>query len=178
VVSAGAALTAAEANLDVVKAQRAEAEQVARELDTAVQKAQSDLAATQIRAPADGTIGNRAAQPGQYVAPGTRLMALVPLGSVYVAANFKETQLGSIRPGQTVTLEVDSVKGRSFEGKVVNISPASGSTFSLLPPENATGNFTKITQRIPVRVEVSPEIAALGLLRPGLSVVASVDTRS
>lgn len=178
VISAKAALAAAEVNLDVIKAQKAEAEQVAKELDAAVAKAESDLNSTIIRAPFDGVVGNRAAQPGQYVAPGSRLMALVPLQSVYVAANFKETQLNGIKPGQKVVLSVDSVKGRTFEGTVESLSPASGSTFSLLPPENATGNFTKITQRLPVRVAVPADIAAMGLLRPGLSVVAAVDTRT
>jgi len=178
VVSARAAHAAAQANLGVIQAQQAEAEQVAKELDTAVAKAESDLSFTVIRAPSDGVIGNRAAQPGQYVAPGSRLTALVPLQSVYVAANFKETQLSGIRPGQSVEIEVDAVKGRTFEGKVESMSAASGSTFSLLPPENATGNFTKITQRLPVRVEVPADVAALGLLRPGLSVTAYVDTRT
>jgi membrane fusion protein (multidrug efflux system) len=97
--------------------------------------------------------------------------------SVYVAANFKETQLAGIVPGQAVELEVDSLPGRVIEGRVESISPASGSVFSLLPPENATGNFTKITQRVPVRVAVPADVAAEGLLRPGLSVVASIDTR-
>jgi membrane fusion protein (multidrug efflux system) len=178
VANAKAALTTAHANLEVVRAEKAEAEQVARELDTAVAKAESDLSFTVIRAPTDGLVGNRAAQPGQYVAPGARLLALVPMSSVYVAANFKETQLGSIRPGQHVALEVDSISGRTFEGRVASIAPASGSTFSLLPPENATGNFTKITQRVPVRVEVPVAVAAQGMLRPGLSVVVSVDTRT
>jgi membrane fusion protein, multidrug efflux system len=177
VTSARAALAAAEANLDVVEAQKAEAEQVAKELDTAVAKAESDLAATEIRAPADGVVGNRTAQPGQYVEPGTRLMALVPMASIYVAANFKETQLAGIRPGQAAKVSVDSLGGEGFTGKVESLAPASGSTFSLLPPENATGNFTKITQRVPVRVEVPAEFALKGALRPGLSVVVSIDTR-
>jgi membrane fusion protein (multidrug efflux system) len=178
VTSARAALTAAEADLDVIAAQKAEAEQVAKELDTAIAKAESDLAATEIRAPADGVVGNRAAQPGQYVAPGTRLMALVPMASIYVAANFKETQLAGIRPGQSAKVSVDSLDGESFTGKVESLAPASGSTFSLLPPENATGNFTKITQRVPVRVEVPADFALKDALRPGLSVVVSIDTRS
>jgi membrane fusion protein (multidrug efflux system) len=176
--TAKAALSAAEANLDVIAAQKAEAEQVGKELDTAVDKARSDLAFTQIRAPSDGIVGNRAAQPGQYVSPGSRLMALVPMQSVYIAANFKETQLAALRPGQSVDVSVDSMAGHSFTAKVGTLSPASGSTFSLLPPENATGNFTKITQRLPVRIEVPAELAAKGVLRPGLSVVVSVDKRS
>ncbi|MDQ0467566.1 HlyD family secretion protein [Labrys wisconsinensis] len=178
IVSAEAALTSAQANLTVIEAQKTEAEQVAKELDTAVNKAQSDLDATVIRAPSDGVIGNRAAQPGQYVAPGSRLMALVPLQSVYIAANYKETQLSDIRPGQKVEIEVDAVRSRTFEGTVESLAAASGSTFSLLPPENATGNFTKITQRLPVRIAVPADVAALDLLRPGLSVVTYIDTRT
>lgn len=175
--SAQAALAAAQSGLSVIRAQRTEAEQQAKELDTAVVKAKSDLDSTVIRAPSDGVIGNRVAQAGQYVSPGSRLMALVPLGSIYVAANFKETQLGSIQPGQPAEIEVDALGGRTIEGRIESLSPASGSTFSLLPPENATGNFTKIVQRVPVRVAVPAEVAASGSLRPGLSVVVSVDSR-
>jgi len=176
--TAKAALSAAEANLDVIAAQKAEALQVGKELDTAIAKAQSDLAFTEVKAPSDGVIGNRAAQPGQYVAPGSRLMALVPMQSVYIAANFKETQLAGLKPGQSVEVSVDSMAGHTFTARVGSLSPASGSTFSLLPPENATGNFTKITQRLPVRIEVPADLAAQGMLRPGLSVVVSVDSRT
>jgi membrane fusion protein (multidrug efflux system) len=178
VVSAKSAVTAAQANLAVIKAQKLEAEQSAKELDVAVTKAQNDLDATVVRAPTDGIVGNRAAQPGQYVAPGSRLMALVPLKSIYIAANFKETQLGPLVPGQKVDISVDSIDGKTFEGVVGKFSPASGSVFSLLPPENATGNFTKITQRVPVRIEVPADIATSGKLLPGLSVIVSVDSRT
>lgn len=176
--SANANVIAAKANLAVTEAQKAEAEQGAKELDVAVAKAQNDLDATVVRAPTDGVVGNRAAQPGQYVAPGSRLIALVPLKSIYVAANFKETQLGPLVPGQKVEVSVDSMDGQTFEGVVGKFSPASGSIFSLLPPENATGNFTKITQRVPVRIEVPAELALSGKLRPGLSVVVTVDSRT
>ena len=178
VTSAKAALAAAQANLAVIKAQKDEAEQTAKELDVAVTKAQNDLDATVVRAPTDGVVGNRAAQPGQYVAPGSRLIALVPLQSIYIAANFKETQLGPLVPGQKVEISVDSISGRTFEGIVGKTSPASGSVFSLLPPENATGNFTKITQRVPVRIEVPADVAISGKLLPGLSAVVSVDSRT
>ncbi|WP_448950750.1 HlyD family secretion protein [Labrys neptuniae] len=176
--SADANVIAAKANLAVTAAQKAEAEQGAKELDVAVTKAQNDLDATVVRAPTDGVVGNRAAQPGQYVAPGSRLIALVPLKSIYVAANFKETQLAPLVPGQKVEVSVDSMDGNTFEGVVGKFSPASGSVFSLLPPENATGNFTKITQRVPVRIEVPADIALSGKLRPGLSVVVTVDSRT
>jgi membrane fusion protein (multidrug efflux system) len=176
--SAKSAVTAAQANLAVIQSQKAEAEQTAKELDVDVTKAQNDLDATVVRAPSDGVVGNRAAQPGQYVAPGSRLIALVPLKSIYIAANFKETQLGPLVPGQKVEVAVDSMDGQTFEGIVGKFSPASGSMFSLLPPENATGNFTKITQRVPVRIEVPADIATSGKLLPGLSVVVNVDRRT
>jgi len=105
-------------------------------------------------------------------------MALVPLPQVYVVANFKETQLDRMRPGQPVELEIDALPGSRFAGRVESFAPATGSEFSLLPPENATGNFTKIVQRVPVRIAVPADAPLAGLLRPGLSVVASVDTRA
>jgi len=178
VTSAEAALAAAQANLAVVEAQKVEAEHTAKELDVAVTKAQNDLDATVVRAPTDGIVGNRAAQPGQYVSPGSRLMALVPLSSIYISANFKETQLGPLTPGQKVQVSVDAIDGKTFEGVVGKFSPASGSTFSLLPPENATGNFTKITQRVPVRIDVPADVATSGKLLPGMSVVVDVDSRT
>ncbi|WP_454812376.1 HlyD family secretion protein [Labrys neptuniae] len=176
--SAQANVIAAKANLAVTQAQKAEAEQGAKELDVAIVKAQNDLDATVVRAPTDGVVGNRAAQPGQYVSPGSRLIALVPLKSIYIAANFKETQLGPLVSGQKVEVSVDSMDGNTFEGVVGKFSPVSGSIFSLLPPENATGNFTKITQRVPVRIEVPADLALSGKLRPGLSVVVTVDSRT
>ncbi len=171
------AIDAAQASLAVYNAQKTEASRVRNELETALQKTQSDLAFTQIHAPFDGVVGNRAAQPGQFVQPGTRLLALVPLGSIYVEANFKETQLGRLKPGQKVSVRVDALAGQTIEGIVDSIAPASGSQYSLLPPENATGNFTKIVQRVPVRIKVPLDIAQSGVLRPGLSVVADVNTR-
>jgi membrane fusion protein (multidrug efflux system) len=163
--------------LDVLKAQQTEAVRVRGELVTAGEKTERDLSFTEIRAPFDGVVGNKAVEPGQYALPGTRLLALVPLTSAYVDANFKETQLDSIRPGQKVDLAVDSFGGRVIPGVVASIAPASGAEFSLLPPDNATGNFTKVVQRVAVRVAVAPEALADGTLRPGLSVVASVHTR-
>ena len=178
VETARAAVLAAKANLAVIEAQGLEATRVGAELKTALDKARRDLSFTEIRAPFDGVVGNKAAQPGQFVQPGARLMALVPLDSVYVEANFKETQIGKLRPGQKATLSVDAFGERTYEGVVESLSPASGAQFSLLPPENATGNFTKIVQRVPVRLRVSREAAREGLLRPGLSVVVDVDTKT
>ena len=176
--SAQAAVAAAKANVDVLSAQQNEGQRLAAELQTAVDKAQRDLSFTEIRAPVDGVVGNKAIEVGTYVQPGARLAALVPLGSVHVDANFKETQIGSLKVGQKVHIEVDAFPDADIVGTVESVSPASGAVFSLLPPENATGNFTKIVQRVPVRVVVSPEVAQQGILRPGLSVVVDVDTRT
>jgi membrane fusion protein (multidrug efflux system) len=178
VKSAQAALAAAQANVQVLAAQQTEGERLAAEYRTSVEKAERDLSFTEIRAPVDGVIGNKAMEVGTYVQPGARLAALVPLTSVHVDANFKETQLVSLKPGQKVHVKVDAFPDSDIVGTVESVSPASGAVFSLLPPENATGNFTKIVQRVPVRVTVSPEVAQQGLLRPGLSVVVDVDTRT
>ena len=175
--SAQAALLVARANVDVLEAQRVEAIRTGEEARTQLAKAERDLSFTEIRAPVGGVIGNRAAEIGNYVQTGTRIAALVPLASVRVDANFKETQLVRVRPGQAVHLEVDAYPGRQFPATVESIAPASGSQFSLLPPENATGNFTKIVQRVPVRIRIDPEIARQGLLRPGMSAVVRVDSR-
>jgi len=175
--SAEAALAGAKDNLEVLKAEQTEAARMRGELVTAEEKAERDLSFTQIRAPFEGVVGNKAVELGQYAQPGTRLLALVALNSAYVDANFKETQLESIRPGQKVDLAVDSYGGRVIQGVVASIAPASGAEFSLLPPDNATGNFTKVVQRIAVRIAVAPQALAEGTLRPGLSVIASVHTR-
>ena len=175
---AEAALVAARANVAVLKAQQGEAERLAAEYRTSLAKAERDLSFTVIRAPVKGVLGNRAVEVGAYVQPGTRLAALVPLSSVHVDANFKETQLASIRPGQKAQVEVDAFGGRHFEGRVESVAPASGATFSLLPPENATGNFTKIVQRVPVRIVLAPEALKDAVLRPGMSVVARIDSRT
>jgi membrane fusion protein (multidrug efflux system) len=146
-------------------------------LETTLAKAERDLSFTVVTAPVDGVVANRAAEIGNYVQPGTRLAALVPLHSVYVEANFKETQLVRLKPGQKVEVEVDALPGHAFEGAVQSFAPGSGTIFSLLPSENATGNFTKIVQRVPVRIAVPEELATAGKLRPGLSVVANVRTK-
>ncbi len=177
VASASAAVASSQAAIGVLQAQKVEAEKTRAELLTVVDRARRDLSFTVIRAPFDGMIGNKAVQPGQYVQTGTRLLALVPLDSAYVAANFKETQLNRLKPGQKVTIKPDAFSSRSITGTVESIAPASGAEFSMLPPENATGNFTKIVQRIPVRIKLPPDVASEGLLRPGLSVEVEVHTR-
>jgi len=178
VQGARAAIDSAAATVDVLKGQQQEAISTLAELETALAKADRDLSFTVIRAPIDGVIGNRAVQTGDFVQTGQRIASLVPLDEVYVNANFKETQLAYLRPGQPVTVAVDALPEHSFQGTVESFSPASGSVFSLLPPDNATGNFTKIVQRLPVRIHVPPAIAREGILRPGLSVVVSVNTKA
>jgi membrane fusion protein (multidrug efflux system) len=175
---ADAAVAAAIANRSVLVAQRDEAVRLKAELQTTLDKAVRDLSFTQVRAPFDGVVGNRAAQPGQYVQAGTRLLALVPLDSVYVEANFKETQIDRLRAGQPATIAVDAFGSRTITGTVESFAPASGAQFSLLPPENATGNFTKVVQRLPIRIKVPVEVAREGLLRPGLSVIVDVRTKA
>jgi membrane fusion protein, multidrug efflux system len=177
VQSAEAAIAAASANVDVLKAQQEEARRTLQQYQTALAKAERDLSFTVIKAPFDGVIGNRAVQVGDYVQPTQRLASLVPLDAVYIDANFKETQLASVEPGQPVSITVDALPGRTLQGRVSSVAPASGSVFSLLPPDNATGNFTKIVQRLPVRILVPAEVAEQSLLRPGMSVVVSVNTK-
>jgi membrane fusion protein, multidrug efflux system len=177
VQAAEAAIDAASANVDVLKAQQEEARRTLQQYKTALAKADRDLAFTVIKAPFDGVIGNRAVQVGDYVQPTQRLASLVPMDAVYIDANFKETQLASLEPGQPVTISVDALPGRTLEGRVASLAPASGSVFSLLPPDNATGNFTKIVQRLPVRILVPAAVAEQSVLRPGMSVIVSVNTK-
>jgi membrane fusion protein (multidrug efflux system) len=177
VKSAQAAYDAARDNVEVTKAQQIEARAQLAELQTTLAKAQRDLDFTAVRAPVDGTFSNRLVSTGDYIVVGQRLGNVVPLDGVCIDANFKETQLKRIRPGQPVTISVDAYGHRKFAGFVDSISPAAGSVFTLLPPDNATGNFTKIVQRLPVRVRVPSDVARQNLLRAGMSVYATVDTR-
>ena len=177
VKAAQAAYDAARDNVEVSKAQQAEAQAQFAELQTALAKAERDLAFTSVRAPVDGTFSNRLVNTGDFIQAGQRLANVVPLNAVFIDANYKETQLKRIRPGQPVTIKVDAYGLRKFAGTVDSISPAAGSVFTLLPPDNATGNFTKIVQRLPVRIRVPKEVAKQGLLRAGMSVYTTVDTR-
>ena len=174
---ARAALAAEQNQLAVLDSQRREEEARLLQAQAALRLARNDLDNTVIRAPVAGIAGNRAGQVGQYVKPGTQLLSLVPLPQVHVTANFKETQLTRMRPGQFAEITVDAYPEDKLIGRIESFAPASGAQFSLLPPDNATGNFTKIVQRVPVRIKVPPEIARAGLLRPGLSVVVEVHTR-
>jgi len=175
ITSANANVDAAKAQLDVLAANEAQAKSVLAELQSSLDKAQSDRDSADVKAPFDGVIANRAVAPGQFVAPGVNLMALVPVQSSFLIANFKETQLPDIHQGAKVEITVDAYKGETYEGKVASLSPSSGAEFSLLPPDNATGNFTKITQRFPVKILVAPEVSAK--LRPGMSVSVDIDSR-
>src|SRR5882757_4756226 len=175
--STEAALKRAGLDFEVTRAQQAEARAQLAELQTSLAKAERDLDFTYVRAPVDGTFSNRLVNTGDFVQAGQRLGNLVPLNDVFIDANYKETQLKRIRPGQPVTIKVDAYGFRKFKGVVDSISPAAGSVFTLLPPDNATGNFTKIVQRLPVRIRVPKDVAKQNLLRAGMSVYATVDTR-
>ncbi|MCA1361387.1 HlyD family secretion protein [Bradyrhizobium sp. IC3069] len=169
-------LVAAQRKVDVLTTQRAQATAQLERARAVAQQAALNLSYTEITAPVDGTVGARSLRVGQYVQAGTQLMAVVPLDAVYVVANFKETQLTHVRPGQPVELHVDSFRNISLRGHVDSLSPASGLEFALLPPDNATGNFTKIVQRVPVKI-VLDDHSLTGLLRPGMSAVPTVDTK-
>jgi membrane fusion protein (multidrug efflux system) len=143
-----------------------------------VRTAQLNLGYTNIVAPVSGYVGNRYAQVGGYVAAGTNLLSVVPANGLWVDANFKEDQLGHMKPGDPATIVADVLPGRTFQGHVVSLSPATGAVFSVIPPQNATGNFTKIVQRVPVRIALDGDGQELGLLRAGLSTIASVNTKA
>jgi len=175
---AQAGIRAAMANITVLQARKAEAESALTSLRLAADKADRDLAFTVLHAPYDGVVGNLAAHEGDLVTAGQRLAALVPVNALYVDANLKETQLAGVVPGEKVSVSVDAYDGDPIEGTVVSVSPASGSVFSLLPPNNATGNFTKVVQRVPVRIALPADALASGRLRAGMSVVVDIDTRT
>jgi membrane fusion protein (multidrug efflux system) len=177
VQSAKAAVDAANSNVEVTKAQQNEARAQLAELQSALDKAQRDLDFTQVKAPVDGIFSNRMVNTGDFIAAGQRLANVVPLDDVYIDANFKETQLRRLKPGQPVSIELDADSSRAIEGTVEALAPAAGSVFTLLPPDNATGNFTKIVQRVPVRVKVPADIARENLLRAGMSVYVRVNTK-
>jgi membrane fusion protein (multidrug efflux system) len=174
----GAQAQGARRQLSVLLSERAVAIAQIEAAKAALDLAQVDLDSTVIRAPVRGVVGNRAVREGAYVRPGQALLSLVPLESVWIDANFKETQLGRIRPGQRARIHVDAFPDADVDGVVDSFAPASGARFSLLPAENATGNFTKVVQRVPVRIRLPADNALAGRLRPGLSVVVRVETRS
>lgn len=171
-----AALEAARRQLAVIETEKAQARALLHQAEAALDLARSALEDTEIRAPATGVVGNRGVRVGEYVQPGSLLMALVQLPQVWVEANFKETQVGALTAGQAAEIVVDALPGQILQGRIDSLAPASGAQFSLLPPENASGNFTKIVQRIPVRIALDPDDGAVRNLRPGMSVVVRVDT--
>ncbi len=162
--------------LDVLKAELAQAQATVSRDEALRSQAELNLSYTTILSPVDGVVGNRTLRVGQYVQAGTQLMAVVPLAAAYVVANYKETQLTDVRPGQPVAISVDTFPGVTLNGHVDSIAPASGQEFALLPPDNATGNFTKVVQRIPVKIVLDPGAFA-GELRPGMSVYPTIETK-
>jgi membrane fusion protein (multidrug efflux system) len=174
---ARATLSASRRQLDVIDSQNQQAAAALAQAEADRDVADLNLSYTELRAPMDGTVGNRSARAGSYANIGAQLMSLVPARGLWVDANFKESQLARMHAGQTVLVEADVLPGQVFRGRVASLAPATGAVFSVLPAENATGNFTKIVQRVPVRVVLDGDASALGQLRPGLSVVAKVDMR-
>jgi membrane fusion protein, multidrug efflux system len=172
-----AALVTATKQVDSLKAELAQAK-AALAHDQAVQhQAELNLSYTSIVSPVDGTVGNRTLRVGQYVQAGTQLMAVVPREAAYIVANYKETQLTDVHAGQPVDVDVDMFPGVSVKGHVDSLSPASGQEFALLPPDNATGNFTKVVQRIPVKIVLDPDSPLASQLRPGMSVYPTIETK-
>lgn len=169
-----AAVVSARAQLDVVSGQRAQLQASVDAAKSNLDAAQLNLSYTKIIAPFDGIVNERQVHVGDYVSVATNLLTVVPLPNVYVTANFKETQLARMSVGQKVTIKVDTFPGKVFRGHVESLSPASGSQFALLPADNATGNFTKVTQRIPVRIAFDEDASVLQKLRPGMSSVVAV----
>jgi membrane fusion protein (multidrug efflux system) len=174
---ARAALEAERAQVPVIESSRAQAAADLKQAEAQLALAQADLDNATLRAPFDGIIGNRTVQTGQYVRAGVQAMVVVPLPAVYVVANFKETQIGGMSVGQPARISVDALPDVDLTGRIESFAPASGALFSLLPPENATGNFTKIVQRIPVRIRVEGEPEVIARLRAGMSVGVTVDVR-
>jgi membrane fusion protein (multidrug efflux system) len=173
-----ASLQGATMQVGLLKAELAQARAALGHSQAVQHQAELSLSYATIVAPLDGVVGNRTLRVGQYVQAGTQLMSVVPTTAAYVIANYKETQLTDVRPGQIVDIDVDMFPGRIYHGRVDSLAPASGQEFALLPPDNATGNFTKVVQRIPVKIVLDADSVAAGDLRPGMSVQPSIDTKA
>ena len=173
-----AAVDQAQARIADLTAQIAQARAQLEAAQASAQQSRLDLQDTVVRSTLAGRVGDRTVRVGQYVQPGTRMMTVVPVQSVYLTANFKETQIGQMRAGQHASVHVDALPDADLHGVVDSFAPGTGSQFALLPPENATGNFTKIVQRVPVRIRLDTDEQTRKLLVPGLSVTVDVDTRS
>lgn len=176
--AAEAGLLAAQRRIGTLGAQVRQAQSQAEAARAQLAAARVNVESTLLRAAIDGRVGDLAVRVGQFVQPGTRMMTLVPVDRLFIEANFKETQLGLMRIGQPVRIEVDALPGIELTGRVASFAPGTGAQFSVLPPQNATGNFTKIVQRVPVRIAVEAPPEVRRLLVPGMSVEATVDTRS
>jgi membrane fusion protein (multidrug efflux system) len=174
---ARAGLAASQRQLEVIGTETLQADAALVQAKAERELSRLALSYTEIRAPIDGVVGNRSARAGAYATIGQQLIAIVPARGLWVDANFKESQLTHMQPGQSVTVKADILPGQAFTGKIESLAPATGAQFSVLPPENATGNFTKIVQRVPVRILLDGDGGALGRLRPGLSVTVAVDER-
>jgi membrane fusion protein (multidrug efflux system) len=172
-----AVFTNATKQIDILKAELAQAKATLVHDEAVQDQAELNLSYTTVVSPVDGTVGNRTLRVGQYVQAGTQLMAVVPISGAYIVANYKETQLADVRPGQAVNVEVDMFPGVEIPAHVDSLAPASGQQFALLPPDNATGNFTKIVQRIPVKITLDPKSPLAGQLRPGMSVYPTIETK-
>ncbi len=177
-IASQARLEAARQQVAVLDAQIAEALATIAQARADLQNASLDLGYTEIRSPIEGYVGNRAARAGSYVAKGTYLLSVIPAQGLWVDANFKEDQLASMAPGQAASLVADAAPGTVYHGRVLSLAPGTGAVFSVIPPENATGNFTKIVQRVPVRIALDAAGGTLNRLRPGLSATVSVDTQA
>lgn len=176
--AARAQIAGAQSQIEASQAQLEQARAGLRQAQADAAQARVAFEDTELRARIDGRVGNKTVQVGQFVAAGTRTMTVVPVGALYLAANFKETQVGLMRPGQPAEIKVDALPGVALRGTVESISPGTGSQFALLPPQNATGNFTKVVQRVPVRIRVDAGEEARRVLVPGMSVEVTVDTRA
>lgn len=174
--NATAVLAAERKQVEILTAQRDAAEGGLKRAQAKLEMASYELSYTRIVAPQDGMVGERAVRVGAYVTPGSKILAVVPLAQAYVMANFQETQLTDVQPGQAVQVRVDSLGGAALNGRVESIAPATGVTFAAIKPDNATGNFTKVVQRIPVKIVLEPGQSLAERLRVGMSVEASIDT--
>lgn len=172
--SHAAGLNAARRQLDILKGQVEGAEAALKQAQASLADANLRLSYTRIMAPISGTIGQKAARTGAYVTVGTTLLSIVPLDKLYVRANFRETQLARVRPGQPVRITVDALPGQVFSGTVESLGPASGVSYSAIAPQNATGNFTKVVQRLPIRIRIESQQADVDALRVGMSVVPEI----
>jgi membrane fusion protein (multidrug efflux system) len=175
--AARAAVDTASRELDSLRAQIGQGEAALLAAEARAHETRSDLDGVSVLSPIAGEVGDRTVRVGQFVQPGVRLMTIVPIRDVYIVANFKETQVGRMRPGQPASVTIDALGGAKIDGTVDSLAPGTGSEFALLPPENATGNFTKIVQRVPVRIRLNADRATRDSLRPGLSAEVEVDTK-